>query len=56
MLKENFGETEYIYVSVYTYILSTGIWLLYTDYLHLFIFCDCYITAHSPLAPLFHKN
>lgn len=56
MLKENFGETEYIYVSVHTYILSTGIWLLYTDYLHLFIFCDCYITAHSPLAPLFHKN
>lgn len=33
ILKENF-EMEYIYVSVHTYILSTGIWLLYTDYLH----------------------
>lgn len=55
-VKKELWEREYIYVFMYTYILSTGICLLYTDYLHLFISCDCYITAHSPLARLFHKN
>lgn len=40
MFKENFGEREYIYVYMYTYILSTGICLLYIDYLHFFIYCD----------------